>query len=209
MMYVKTGIGCPTYSPCRMEGAPTFDSLVAFRDAMALSTRIYLTGFMGSGKSTVAPRVARRLGYAVVDLDDRIAEHLGMSIPAIFDVLGEQAFREAEGRLLRDVSDGVGVVVSLGGGSLHTANNLEFCLERGLLVWLRASPRFLESRLEQAQRSRPLLQDENGRQLTGNSLRERIAGLPMITERVGLDDLPTAFQALFHPTTQCKIILEP
>jgi len=39
--------------------------------------------------------------------------------------------------------------------------------------------------------------------------RERIAGLPMITERVGLDDLPTAFQALFHPTTQCKIILEP
>ena len=81
--------------------------------------QIYLTGFMGSGKSTVGPLVGARLGRRFLDLDDLIAERAGRAIPAIFEAEGEAGFRRREADALRAVSreDGRAVVATGGGCS--------------------------------------------------------------------------------------------
>jgi shikimate kinase len=144
---------------------------------MIAHRRIYLTGFMGSGKSTIGPRVARLLGFDSMDLDDEISRDLGMSLPAIFDVLGEEAFRRAESEHLRSAGGSIGVVVSLGGGTLVRPENLEFCLETGCLVALDVDTDTLVKRLAGSPNPRPLLQDESGHRLRGEALRSRIEGL--------------------------------
>lgn len=136
-----------------------------------------MTGFMGSGKSTIGPRVANMLGFDSMDLDRIIERDLGMSIPAIFDVLGEQAFREAESDHLRNAASSDRVVISLGGGTLMRPENLDFCLESGRLVTLDVDPDVLAERLEHSPNPRPLLFGDDGRTLTGDALRARIREL--------------------------------
>ncbi len=136
-----------------------------------------MTGFMGSGKSTVAPRLARGLGYARLDLDDAISRHTGLSIPALFELYGEQRFRAEENAMLRSLEKGAKTVVSLGGGTLVDPENLRWCLEHGTLVYLRGTAGFLASRLSSSRRDRPLLYDADGRQLEAYALRERVADL--------------------------------
>ena len=92
------------------------------------SRNIVLTGFMGTGKSTVGPRVARRLGMQFVDMDPLIEERAGMRIAAIFEAQGEAALvhvaRRGHGPVSIDVSDLPGIadsrVVKGGGGALET-----------------------------------------------------------------------------------------
>lgn len=139
--------------------------------------RIYMTGFMGSGKSTIGPRVANILGYDSMDLDRVIEGDLGMSIPAIFDVLGEEAFREAENEHLRKAGSNDRVVISLGGGTLMQRRNLEFCLESGHLVTLDVHSDVLAERLEHSPNPRPLLSGQDGNILAGEALRNRIRSL--------------------------------
>jgi len=139
--------------------------------------RIYITGFMGSGKSTVTPRLARCLDYKHLDLDAEISKFLGMSIPAIFDVLGEDRFRETESSILRDSRSLQQHVISLGGGSVTREENLKFCLDNGLLVYLRASARFLSQRLSRSIRNRPMLFGADGTMLEGAELEERVEHL--------------------------------
>jgi len=139
--------------------------------------RIYLTGFMGSGKSTVAPRLARGLGYDVLDLDDEITRHTGMSIPALFELYGEDRFRDEEHHMLRSTGERQKLVVSLGGGALVDPANLQWVLENGFVVYLRGSAGFLASRLAQSKRDRPLLYDEEGIQLESRALRDRVEEL--------------------------------
>lgn len=139
--------------------------------------RIYLTGFMGSGKSTVAPRLARGLGYEEVDLDVEIVRSTGLSIPAIFELYGEDRFRQEEHDMLRRTSERTGIVVSLGGGTIIDQDNLAWCREHGTLVYLQGSAAFLASRLAVSRRERPLLYDSEGEQLPMVALRERVADL--------------------------------
>ena len=139
--------------------------------------RIYLTGFMGSGKSTVTPRLARCLGYARVDLDDAVTSWLGMSVSAIFAVLGEAQFREAEKTMLHKHSNRSRIVVSLGGGTIMQEGNLLHCKEHGVIVYLRATPEFLAKRLSRSRQPRPLLFDAKGAMLKGDLLLARIEAL--------------------------------
>lgn len=139
--------------------------------------RVFLTGFMGSGKSTVAPRLARGLGYDVCDLDDEITRHTGLSVPALFELYGEERFREEEREMLRRMADRSGIVVSLGGGTIVDPSNLAWCKEHGALVYLRGSAAFLASRLAVSKRDRPLLYDDDGKTLAPQALRKRVEGL--------------------------------
>lgn len=132
---------------------------------------------MGSGKSTVAPRLARGLGYDVVDLDDGITRSTGLSIPAIFELYGEERFRKEERDMLRRTAERTGLVVSLGGGTIVDPDNLDWCRRNGVLVYLRGSAAFLASRLAVSKRDRPLLYDESGQTLSKVDLQERVAGL--------------------------------
>ena len=80
---------------------------------------IVLVGFMGAGKTTVGRSLARRLGLSFVDTDDLIEARAGMSIPEIFAVKGERAFRELEGEVVSEILSGEDAVVALGGGALQ------------------------------------------------------------------------------------------
>jgi len=139
--------------------------------------RLYLTGFMGSGKSTVGPRVAARLGSVFWDLDRLIQAHDGRPIPTIFAEEGEAAFREQEAHFLRRTTEVAELVVALGGGALLDADNRAFAQEHGRVVYLEVDPDTVRDRIADEADRRPLLQDEDGAPLSGAALRTRIESL--------------------------------
>jgi len=135
--------------------------------------RIYLTGFMGCGKSTIGPILANTLGYDFVDVDRQIEQLEGRSINEIFSDKGEKHFRELERKVLMNVCGLPRTVVSLGGGTITVAENLELVLSTGLVVYLKITPDQLFHRLRHRS-DRPLLRGEDGRQLNDDELRGRI-----------------------------------
>jgi shikimate kinase len=98
---------------------------------------LYLVGFMGSGKSTIGPILAELLQREFVDLDDRIVERAGKSIPEIFKEQGEQEFRRLESACLKQVARRPGAVVALGGGALESGENRETIARSGRCLWLK------------------------------------------------------------------------
>ena len=82
--------------------------------------RIVLTGFMGSGKSTVGPILAERLGWRFVDVDDVIEAEAGFTIAEIFANHGETAFRERERATIARLASGEKLVLALGGGAIES-----------------------------------------------------------------------------------------
>ncbi len=137
--------------------------------------RVYLTGFMASGKSTVGPLLADALGYRFVDLDWLIEARTGQSIPALF-ARGEEVFRAAEAEALAETAAGEGLVVATGGGTLAEPDNLEVARRSGVVVWLRASISMVVRRVGRA-RGRPMLADARGRPLQGIDLEDRVRAL--------------------------------
>ena len=146
--------------------------------------RIYITGFMSAGKTTVTPRVAKRLRYSSIDLDVEISADLGLSIPGIFDVMGEKVFRQAESEMLFETSKKSRIVVSLGGGTLTDPRNLELCRATGFLVYLEGTASFLADRLAGSRQMRPLLMDADGSILEGTRLQEVVQELLRVREPI-------------------------
>lgn len=139
--------------------------------------RIYLTGFMASGKSTVGPRAAARLGSVFWDLDRLIRAHEGRSIPAIFEEDGEATFRARETEFLHRTREVDELVVALGGGALVDEDNRAFAAAHGRIVYLEVDPdTALERVMNEADR-RPLLQDETGAPLPEDRMRAQIEDL--------------------------------
>lgn len=124
-----------------------------------------LTGFMGSGKSTIGRMLARQLGWHSVDLDHRIAESSGLSVAEIFAQLGESAFREMEeielAQALGEACDGERpTVLSTGGGTITRPANLSLLRQNGgVIVWLHCPMENLFLRCVQIT-NRPLFRDE-------------------------------------------------
>jgi shikimate kinase len=100
---------------------------------------IFLVGFMGSGKSTICPLLADRLGWDSADLDSCIEEGEEQSISEIFKDRGEAGFRLLESRYLGTTEDWDPSVISLGGGAFAEGANRAFIREQGISVWLRVS----------------------------------------------------------------------
>ncbi len=145
------------------------------------NVRVYLTGFMASGKSTVGPRVASRLGQPFLDLDRLIAVQDGRSIPEMFAQEGEAYFRSRETDALRTTAETDDLVVALGGGALVDDDNRAFAEEHGLVVYLEVSPASIVERVRDEADERPLLQDDDGTPLPEPEMRERIE--QMLDER--------------------------
>lgn len=97
---------------------------------------VALGGFMGTGKSTIGPRVARHLGLPFVDLDREVEAEGGCSIGELFLHEGEDGFRARERAVLERVVQGPPVVLSLGGGTLHQPGNRELLEGRYRVVIL-------------------------------------------------------------------------
>ncbi|MDX1662422.1 MAG: 3-dehydroquinate synthase [Candidatus Promineifilaceae bacterium] len=120
---------------------------------------IVLTGFMGTGKTTIGRRLAARTGRIFVDTDELIAHRSGMSIPALFDRHGEAAFRRQEAELARELAGQAGLVIATGGGLLLNPANAAILSENNRVLCLTAAAETLVARLT-ATGDRPLLEGE-------------------------------------------------
>jgi shikimate kinase len=104
---------------------------------MLLGKHLYLTGYRGSGKTTVGRLLASRLGRVCIDLDDQIETQAGRSIREIFAAGGEATFRDLETAALLRVAADAPAVVSLGGGAILRPENRDVITKTGIAVWLR------------------------------------------------------------------------
>jgi shikimate kinase len=120
---------------------------------------IYIIGFMGSGKTTTGKKLASLLGWLFVDLDKKIEEHTGKSIPELFSQYGEEYFRNTESEVLKKMKSLTNTVISTGGGTPCHGDNMDFMLETGLTLYLKLTPAQLKSRLSETGDERPLLKD--------------------------------------------------
>jgi shikimate kinase len=121
---------------------------------------LVLTGFMGTGKSTVGRRIADLLRVPFFDVDDTIKRQAGQTIAEIFKTQGEAAFRVLETTAIQELSMHDKAVIAAGGGSLLNAKNREFLEKRGIMVCLTASTGTLLDRLKD-DLTRPLIAGEN------------------------------------------------
>ena len=137
---------------------------------------IYLTGFMGSGKSTIAPILANTLGYSSRDIDAEIEHVTGKKVSDIFTDHGEPYFRGIEHRLLEESTHLEGCIISLGGGTIANHANLSLVKSAGVLVYLAASVDQILRRVR-TKVNRPLLLSPEGERLGEDELRDRISRL--------------------------------
>lgn len=133
---------------------------------------IILVGFMGCGKTSVGRHLAALTGHRFVDTDALIVEKAGLSIPEIFRLQGEDAFRDWESSVLRDLPGVCGVVLATGGGLVLREENQRMLWEIGIPVWLDAQDDVLFSRVSR-NRKRPLLATENPREVFDRLRQER------------------------------------
>lgn len=98
--------------------------------------KLYLVGFMGAGKSTVARAIGARIGWRVEDVDDRIEARERRTVAAIFSQSGEGYFRQAERQVLGDLLPVRQIVVATGGGTFAEADNRALMLADGAVAWL-------------------------------------------------------------------------
>jgi len=138
--------------------------------------RVYLTGFMGSGKSTVGPILANTIGYGFVDVDRTIEEAEGVTIGELFRLRGEEFFRLREREVIERFSHRRKLVVALGGGALVDPANFETITTTGIVIYLRLPAEALLKRLQHRE-DRPLLTDAEGSRLPDGELRERMEAL--------------------------------
>ena len=123
------------------------------------SNKVYIIGFMGSGKSTTGMKLASLLGWPFTDLDRSIEENTGLSVPEIFTRHGENWFREKESEILKNMQPLTNGVISTGGGTPCYGSNMDYMLETGLTIYLKLTPGQLRSRLAGTSGQRPLLKD--------------------------------------------------
>lgn len=138
--------------------------------------RIFLLGFMGSGKSYWGRKLSASLELPLFDLDDEIVKQEGKSIAVIFEQQGETAFRRLEDRYLRTLAQQDNFLISCGGGTPCYSDNMSFMNKNGLTVWLDVPVDVMVNRLKRNKNKRPLLKelvDNELEQFIKNKLEER------------------------------------
>ncbi len=137
-------------------------------------TRVFLTGFMGSGKTTVGQMLARALNWQFIDLDQYIEKQQEQSIRQIFETEGEASFRQMEHQALKDVAEISNVIVSTGGGTPCFHGNMDLMNKSGLTIYLKLEPEVLKDRLMPARKSRPLIAGKSDSELL-DFIRKKLA----------------------------------
>ena len=154
----------------------TNTSIPAAETAAASRHLVFLTGFMGSGKSTIGPILANTLGYEFVDVDRLIEQKANAPVVEIFERDGEDRFRVLEEEVLKELEKRTDLVVSLGGGTIANERNYQMIHKNGLIVYLHLTPEEIVRRV-QHRHDRPLLRDADGRTLPPHLLTERVRTL--------------------------------
>ncbi|QZE13474.1 shikimate kinase [Halosquirtibacter laminarini] len=163
--------------------------------------RVYLNGYMGSGKSTIGLKLAQALNFAFVDMDKFIEEKYFMSISAIFAKEGESGFREKERMALVELSQFDHVVIATGGGTPCFFNNIDVISETGVSVYLDTPIPILVQRLSQNNSQRPIVKGKSREELfhfIEGSLSERVPYYMRSTVVIHSDDTLTATTIIDH-----------
>ena len=127
--------------------------------------KIFLVGFMGSGKTTIGKKLANYLKSEFVDLDKLIEVKAGMSIVDYFEIHGEIAFRELEKDVLQKAYFAENAIIATGGGAACFDDNMAWMNENGHVVYLSLPPKALAVRLENSKADRPLIRNLKGDEL--------------------------------------------
>lgn len=155
-----------------------------------LASRIFLVGFMGSGKSYWGKIWAEETGYTFTDLDEIIEKAEQSSIHTIFEKKGEVYFRQTEAILLRSMQQ-ENTIIACGGGTPCYYDNMQWINKNGCSIWLQATTNDILKNIQRGGANRPLLKGLDEKQLQSyitNSLKEReqyysmaAIGLPVST----------------------------
>lgn len=156
------------------------------------NTNIILTGFMGTGKTTVGKLLARKLKRDFIDTDQLIEKRQGLTIPEIFADLGESAFRQMETDIARELGEKEGLVISTGGRLMLDPANVAALSSKGRVFCLVATPQEILSRLKKDKDNRrPLLDVPNPREQIVELLQERKKGYQRFLNLATDDRQPT------------------
>ena len=128
-------------------------------------TRIFLIGYMGSGKTTLGRALAAALDLQFIDLDHYIEQRYRKTIAQLFAESGEEGFREIERRILHEVGEFENVIISTGGGTPCFFDNVDYMNAQGTTVNLDVPVERLFIRLSIARSKRPLIKDKNDAEL--------------------------------------------
>ncbi|MGP1446067.1 MAG: shikimate kinase [Candidatus Limimorpha sp.] len=160
-------------------------------------TRIFILGYMGAGKTTIARRLAQRLGWRFFDTDKMVEESTGLSIDEYFKKNGEGAFRQLETKVLQCTAELDHVVVSTGGGTPCFNQNMDWMNKHGFTVFVQVSAESAVSRLLSSKNRRPLLENKSREELMAYVKQHYTSRLPFYQqaqmtikgENLSVDDL--------------------
>ncbi|MGC8823845.1 MAG: shikimate kinase [Bacteroidales bacterium] len=131
--------------------------------------RIFVLGFMGNGKTTVGRKLAGRIGYQFIDLDEEIVNETGLTVEEIFFQYGEQYFRQKEHEELLRVSKTDNTVIAVGGGTPCFFDNMTIMNREGITIYLKLSEEEILQRIlalpTEAIQSRPLIANKSEEEL--------------------------------------------
>ncbi len=125
-----------------------------------LKRNIFITGFMGTGKSTIARTLSNQMGKKCIDIDSIIENREGKPIVNIFNEEGESYFRKLEKEVLNEILKKKNLIIATGGGTLLDEENFQLARKHGIIVLLKARPEVIFNRLKK-ENTRPLLSGEN------------------------------------------------
>src|SRR5450830_232118 len=137
-----------------------------------MSGSIFLVGLMGAGKTTIGRALAKKLNKRFVDSDHEIESRTGASIPVIFEIEGEESFRQREAEIIRELSAQEDIVLATGGGAILRAETRACLKQRGTVIYLRASMNQILQRTGR-HKNRPLLQTADPRRKLEELSRQR------------------------------------
>ena len=128
--------------------------------------RLYLTGYMGTGKSTIGRKIAKRTELPFLDTDKMVEEAEGATVADIITFAGEEYFRKAERKALEQTAEMENVIVSTGGGLPIWGDNMEWIEEHGVSIYLKRAPEQILSRLSpHGRQKRPKFRGLNDEEL--------------------------------------------
>lgn len=127
--------------------------------------RVYLIGYMGSGKSTLGRRLSKHLNVQFIDMDHYIEERNCKTIPQIFEEEGEAEFRKKERKALEELSEFTDIVIATGGGAPCFFDNIELMNNSGKTIYLNINPEILANRLMKSKTERPLIKGKSKEEL--------------------------------------------
>jgi shikimate kinase len=127
--------------------------------------KIFLIGYMGSGKTTIGKLLAKKMNLQFVDIDLFIENRYRKSITAIFAEKGEAGFREIERRTLQEIAGFEDIVISTGGGLPCFFDNMDVMNDSGTTIYLKTSMKELVKRLNTGKQNRPLIKDKTTAEL--------------------------------------------